>query len=402
MQQACLTRLRLSNIRAFGDLDLSFTDNHGRPRMTNVVIGRNGTGKSTLLRCIVLGLADQAQANALRAEDLARSLVGPRGDSATICVELAGTDGSNPKTYEKEIRKGPSGEAFVTGTNGADVFVCGYGAGRSTATGGDTGQTSIIEAAFSLFNYEQPLNTVELSLRRLSDYLGDARYESVMRTVKQTLSLSSDDEIHPERGGGVTVSDPSVGTAIPLESWADGYRLGLALILDIYASAMRANSVSDEGAVHGILLIDEIEQHLHPTLQASLVPEISKLFEHMQLIATTHSPLATMGVDRREVVALRRDGESVDEAEWLPDFADFSVDEILEHDELFATEPYGPEARRTLARWRELTSEEPSKRTRRQVEELQRVAKDFRRARPSDEPSPFAQALEELQRRYDL
>lgn len=402
MQRACLTRLRLSNIRSFGDLDLSFTDSVGRPRMTNVVIGRNGTGKSTLLRCIVLGLADQAQANALRAEDLARNLVGPRGDSATICVELAGTDGSNPKAYEKKIQRGPSGEAFVTGTETADVFVCGYGAGRSTATAGDTGQSSIIETAFSLFNYEHSLNTVELSLRRLADYLGDDRYGSVIRTVKQTLLLSDEDEIRPERGGGVTVSGPSVGTTIALESWADGYRLGLALILDIYASAMRANSVSEEGAVRGILLIDEVEQHLHPTLQATLVPEISKLFEHMQLIATTHSPLATMGVDRREVVALRRDGGSVDEAEWLPDFTGFSVDEILEHDALFATEPYGPEARRTLARWRELASKEPTNRTQQQVEELRRVAEDFRNARPNDEPSPFAQALEELQRTYDL
>ena len=57
-----LTRLVLENVRAFENLELSFAS-AGQPRMTNVVIGRNGTGKSTLLRCVVLGLAGQAQAN---------------------------------------------------------------------------------------------------------------------------------------------------------------------------------------------------------------------------------------------------------------------------------------------------------------------------------------------------
>ena len=49
-----LTRLAHENVRAFENLELSFAS-AGQPRMTNVVIGRNGTGKSTLLRCVVLG-----------------------------------------------------------------------------------------------------------------------------------------------------------------------------------------------------------------------------------------------------------------------------------------------------------------------------------------------------------
>ena len=48
-----LTRLALENVRAFENLELSFAS-AGQPRMTDVVIGRNGTGKSTLLRYVVL------------------------------------------------------------------------------------------------------------------------------------------------------------------------------------------------------------------------------------------------------------------------------------------------------------------------------------------------------------
>ena len=152
-----------------------------------------------------------------------------------------------------------------------------------------------MDTAYSLFNYEQSLNGVELTLRRLKDYLGDSSYESAMRSVMQALSLLDGDEIRFKRGGGVEVTGPSVGTAIPLESWADGYRLSLGLILDIYAWAMRANRVNEDGSVTGVLLIDEVEQHLHPALQASLAPEISKLFSDMQLIRNHAQPARDNG-----------------------------------------------------------------------------------------------------------
>ena len=397
-----LTHLALKNIRAFENLELSFSDSAGKPRMTNVVIGRNGTGKSTLLRCIVLGLANQAQANALRAEDLAAALVGPHRDSAEIEVVVAESDGSNEITLSTTIEKRGDAEVVVDAHGGADIFVCAYGAGRATAAGQDAGRSSIVETTYTLFNYEQSLNGIELVLRRLKDYLGDSRYENAMNSVMRALSLTDDDEIRFKRGGGVEVAGPSVGATIRLESWADGYRLSLALILDIYAWAMRNTRVTNDGLVTGILLIDEVEQHLHPTLQATLAPEISKLFSDMQLIATTHSPLTTMGVERREVIALRRDAHSVDVVDWLPDFSDFSVDDILAHQNLFNTEPYSREAAAKLARWRELASTQPNERTRHEDGELREIAKDFQQARRNEEKSLLEQALDELQERYQF
>ena len=393
-----LTRLSLKNIRAFENLELSFTNGAGRPRLTNLVIGKNGTGKSTLPRCIVLGLASHAQASALRAEDLAAGLIGPSGDRAEIVVHLA--DGSQ---LRKTLEKWPDGEVFTAADGDTDTFVCAYGAGRSTPYGADSGRSSIIETTYSLFNYDQQLNSIELTLRRLKDYLGESPYEKVMGSVKRALSLTETDEIRIERGGGVKVAGPSVGAEIALESWADGYRLSLGLILDIYSWAMRRRVVNDDGSVKpGILLVDEVEQHLHPALQAKLAPEISKLFGDMQLIATTHSPLTTIGVQRDEVVALRRDEHSVNEVDWLPDFVDFSVDDVLAHQNLFATDPYGPDTIEKLARWRELASKDPDERTPQQEGILREIARDFQKARPNDEQSSLERALEELRRQYGL
>ena len=63
-----ISRVRLKGIRGFRDLDLHICDEHGEPRMRTAIIGVNGTGKTTLLRCLALGICGQADANALLSE----------------------------------------------------------------------------------------------------------------------------------------------------------------------------------------------------------------------------------------------------------------------------------------------------------------------------------------------
>lgn len=62
-----LTRAKFKNVRGFREVDLSFVV-RGKPRPWTVVIGNNGHGKSTLLRGIALGLADEETASGLLAK----------------------------------------------------------------------------------------------------------------------------------------------------------------------------------------------------------------------------------------------------------------------------------------------------------------------------------------------
>ena len=69
-----ITHIQLKNIRGFADLDLNLTEDNGNSRMHTLIIGKNGTGKSTLLRSIALGVASRSDVNALAAEPLAGRL----------------------------------------------------------------------------------------------------------------------------------------------------------------------------------------------------------------------------------------------------------------------------------------------------------------------------------------
>ena len=80
-----------------------------------------------------------------------------------------------------------------------------------------------------------------------------------------------------------------------------------------------------------ILLIDEIENHLHPTWQRRVIPTLLDRFENLQIFATTHSPFVVAGLRSGQIHRLFRDGKGVVRAD-LPNeeaIVGWTIDEIL-------------------------------------------------------------------------
>ena len=61
---------------------------------------------------------------------------------------------------------------------------------------------------------------------------------------------------------------------------------------------------------YALVLIDEIDAHMHPSWQRSLVDTLKELFPNVQFIATTHSPLIVAGLEKSEIYTIRREGET--------------------------------------------------------------------------------------------
>ena len=94
----------------------------------------------------------------------------------------------------------------------------------------------------------------------------------------------------------------------------------------------------DPKNIEAIVLIDEIDLHLHPTLQRALVPRLRKALPKVQWVVTTHSPLVLANFDVNEIVALDRN--EVDHIRPLDrQIMGFSTDQIYEW--LMGTRPTG-------------------------------------------------------------
>ncbi|HHY0819055.1 TPA: AAA family ATPase, partial [Klebsiella pneumoniae] len=93
---------------------------------------------------------------------------------------------------------------------------------------------------------------------------------------------------------------------LTLEQLSDGYRNMVSLTIDLVRRAYLLNPTSNNPlAVNGIVLIDEVELHLHPRWQQKVLNDLTHLFKNVQFIVTTHSPqvLTTIKADSIRVVS---------------------------------------------------------------------------------------------------
>ena len=406
-----LTRIQLLDIRGFRELDLDLRDAEEKPRKRTLIIGKNGTCKTSLLRAIAIGLADRSDANYLISEPVG-GLVREDSEKGRIRIVGSGATGSSSELVRSTTirRVGDKESVFLSGPRniGQEVsypisFVCGYGAGRF-GSGPDSDRSyRIADSVKTLFRYQETLIAPELTLRRLLDFFSTDVYEGTLQGIKCALGLTEADKIGLRLGGGVEISGPSVGERIRLEGWADGYRMTFNWILDLYAWALKAGSIDEEGHVEGILLIDEIEQHLHPSMQAEILPRISELLPKMQIFATTHSPLVALDAKPEELVVLRREGDHVVAERRVPDFSGYSAEDMLSDPRLFDTEVYGSETQEKLSEYRKLASipkEERSQEERRKLRSLATEINSFET--PQERESETSRLLKELVTKYGL
>ncbi|RWC48595.1 MAG: hypothetical protein EOS54_23045 [Mesorhizobium sp.] len=356
-----LRRIMLNNIRDFSDFEVDFENPEDKSaRLWTLLVGGNGVGKTTLLRAVALGFASEADANAMIASPLAR-MINDQNRPASIHLEISEKRGD--KNFEiletiidwvddheavRTIRKLPSWAS--------KAFVAGYGVARIRTGRDSVRPRRLIDSAETLFFYDSLLTPVELTMRRLQDFVGTEKYDLAMRNLIEALDLPPHTEISFPAGGGVEIRSGPDRAPHRLEHWADGYRLNFTWIADFFGAAMAADALTRDGTLRGLLLLDEIEQHTHPNIQDTLVIELKKLWPELQVIATTHSPLVVLGTDPSELVVLKRDHLGKVNAELGPSsFVGFTAEDILTDKAIFDTDARSVSDKAMLDQYKKLT-----------------------------------------------
>ncbi len=92
---------------------------------------------------------------------------------------------------------------------------------------------------------------------------------------------------------------------LSLNQLSSGYRNMLALVMDFARRLAQANpQMENPLEAEAVLMIDELDLHLHPTWQQKIIPDLRKVFPNTQIIATTHSPEIVTTVERHQVKIL--------------------------------------------------------------------------------------------------
>lgn len=113
------------------------------------------------------------------------------------------------------------------------------------------------------------------------------------------------------------------GARLSLRQLSDGERAFLAMLGDLVRRLSLANpDLPNPLEGHGVVLIDELELHLHPRWQREVVENLRTSFPNIQFIATTHSPFIIQSLRPGELITL-------DPAEF-GEYANRSVEDIAE------------------------------------------------------------------------
>ena len=328
-----ITSISLKNIKCFKDLSYEFEHTNGA---SLVIAGDNGDGKSTILQSIAISLCDQWSATGLLRElsgDFTRD--GSLEDGLISLSLISDKKKYEIKTYIKwnseRTYEYPSREIHQIYKNGKSkkleetdfewkkIFATGYGSGLRTVGTQDFQDYFTGDSIYSLFKHDIPLQNPELAVRRIftsmaeqstavgsQEQVSDAQ-KKLLTWIKDILRLKENESLEI-LGNGIFICEQDNSRSnihIPLAAAADGYKSLTALILDMLSWWLLYNfddTKSDAGSqgtmtldslkkMNGIVIIDEMEQHLHPKWQSEILPSLKEHFPAVQFIVATHSPL---------------------------------------------------------------------------------------------------------------
>lgn len=295
----------------------------------NLILGDNGGGKSSVLRALALAVLAPALMNSgfvpyrlvrrqasgeaaaercllkvVAQSDPQERVAGLRSRMELMARLDVAKRGTLDRIHLEETPLSPISLLLEDETSPA-FFVVGYGATRRVESG-DYSPSSARRSRGLRYQRIAGLFEDHVALRPLSSWLNPHRIRE--ERFKEAVALLN--RILPDniRFEGLISEDEDQfvfdfeGLQTPFNALSDGYKAFIGWVgdlighlVDVTPENMRLDQVS------GIVLVDEIDLHLHPAWQRQVVPLLSSTFPKLQFVLTSHSPLVASSVSNENI-----------------------------------------------------------------------------------------------------
>jgi energy-coupling factor transporter ATP-binding protein EcfA2 len=341
-----LRRIHIRNVRSIADLVWELPPEAAGPGW-HVILGDNGSGKSSLLRAIALALVGPWEAPALRQPWNKWIRTGTKEARITITVEEPDATPASETfrlvlsptpTVDEPISStqmghlgvglvghaqwkhmwgpGPAGGGVVRGR----WFCASYGPFRRF-TGGDNELEQLyvsqprLARHLSMFGEAVALTEAlswmqSLKFKQLEGNSEGDLLASIKTFINQPGFLPYGLRVHDVTSSGVDFVDAN-GFTVPVQDLSDGYRSVLSMTFELirqmaltYDAATLFSSDHSQVVESGIVIVDEIDAHLHPSWQRTIGVWFQRHFPNVQFIVSTHSPLVCQAAEGGSVFRL--------------------------------------------------------------------------------------------------
>lgn len=322
-----LKKIKLENFKGFDDFELSFLTSDGKVRKQTLLLGQNGTGKSNILKAIAMVTAgSEALLDMLatptdwvkygKETAMVSAIISTqKNEDREISIQLTNGKSRNEllKINEESLRSLDEALAHTL----RNYFVAGYGASRRFSSNSEEylsandnfKYSKRLASVSTLFNPNARLNPLAGWAINL-DYKSDGKdLDIIKNTLNYFLEGYTFHSIDKEHR---TLLFKEGSNLLKFESLSDGYQNMATWIGDLlYRLSEVFYDLKNPLQARGLLLIDEIDLHLHPKWQRKLLDFIGAKLPNMQLVATTHSPLTAQQANEGELYALQKEKNKV-------------------------------------------------------------------------------------------
>ena len=317
-----------------GEHKFSFVDENGEWCRWTVFLGNNNTGKTNLLTAIASLEPKEDNGNG------AENSFFPLGESYNVFNEesiygaVFGID-VHPIVQKVELNdkykifiknqnynlvySNTSSQSYTRGQNDKifnDLSIYGYGVIRDIEKKGISTVKNFTLNAENLFNNSKLLNFEDWLFQL--DYAAKNKQEkAAQRRDLLTTVLTS--EIFPELNDIRFISDKNLNNYIEFQTkdgWHKlselgyGYQATLSWMVDFCKKLFDRYPESENPLKEpAVLLVDEIDLHLHPQWQRTIIKYLSDIFTATQFIVTTHSPFILQSMENVNLYTLQREGD---------------------------------------------------------------------------------------------
>lgn len=340
---ARLSQVTFENIGTFNNLDLKLDANW------NILLGENGVGKSTILKAIGTATVGKNIPPHTGRLSYAERLLKAGENSGSITLKTIDETGVS-KDYKVELHKNNASATEIVTVDDSFLEAEGILVLEFTSL-----RTAIIN--YPIVTEETPRSTLSRFCTDGTDTLvenlkkwiidldsqskdfkptvdSERQYEKILDDFFQVIDLLVDG-LRIERGHiNFKTYEVTVLTddgELPIELLSQGIISIISwvgiLLQHLYKIYDRDE---DPKQRYALVLIDEIDAHLHPTCQQTLIHSLSKVFPNVQFIVTTHSPLIVAGMRAEQLFRFERDAEGkATQVEIKSDMAMGRVDQVL-------------------------------------------------------------------------
>ena len=321
-----LKSICLNNVKCFSELALSFEDENGDIRKRTLLLAENGMGKSTLLKAIALITGGSDAINDLLDEP--SDWIRYKAQNCEISAVLVTKEREEEKISLRIESKDTRADVIVKNKHNLvwlddalkqkkeDYFVLGFGASRhlntvdSRRANTSTFTNKRAQSVATLFDPNATTTSLDSWAMDL-DYLEN---RTGLETVRKVLSnLLPEIKFHDidKRKRHLLFKTPD--GIVPLHCLSDGYLAMAAWIGDLLFRVLENFDDLKEKPLtaKGLLLIDEVDLHLHPKRQRELFAFLDKWLPNFQFVATTHSPMAAQQAGEGELHYLIRERRKI-------------------------------------------------------------------------------------------